>query len=668
MQEINQLLVNDVESFNVDFTKLNVEDFENALEVSLKKATEEFNSIRKMKNHTFDELFSFPETSHLLSVFGLLGTLISLIDNEEYRQLYEKYNEILTVQMLEWNFDKRNYRNLEAYSRSEDYNKQPLIRQNIVQKTILDLKKSGINLSNAEQKKFRKIAQKLSVLTTKFTNNVTDAQKKLNFVVSKNSLRGLSDRAWANVEALRVEKGLPENKCYIDEVSGLLADVMSDVRNQSIRKKIYDARKKSCTSGKFNNIKVIDKIYKLKQEAANILGYKSVAHEVLAENMAGKPENVLKFINDLGSEALPHARNQFNEVSTFGEKLLKRQIKPWDIPFVTKKMEKKLAKLDSDVIRNYFPVDHVIQSLFDFCKDKFGVSFVQVEKKAWDEDVRFFEVYENGELVGSMYMDLFKREGKRPGAWLSPICTARNNSVSQKKAVALLVCNAPKDTGVSTFSLDEVVTLFHEMGHALHHLLSKVSEEYFSGFNHVQHDAVEFPSQLLDMFVYNEEVLKKISKHVDTGAPLSKPLIEKIKKSKKFLGAIHIMRTLQFSDMDMSLYLQNEKHPFEIEREVKEKWLINPNYDRENFSMKSFMHIFSGGYDAGYYGYQWAEVLSADAYNYLTEKVSKAEMKLRFERYKKHVLYTGGEQSMSNNYYDFAKSEPNVKSLIQQYI
>lgn len=668
MNKENQILNNDVESFDVDFSKLNAKDFEEALAVSLDGASEEFEQVRKMKNHTFEELFGLPKVNQLLSVYGLLRNLVNLIENKEYREIYEKYGEILTGKFIEWNFDKKSFKNLEAYSRSSDYAKQPLIRQNIVQKNILDLKKSGIDLSNAEQKKFRKVSQRLSVLTNKFANNVTDAQKNLNFIVSKNSLRGLSDRAWANVEALRVQKGLPEEKCYIDEVSGLLTEVMSDVRNQSIRKKIYQARKKTCLSGKFNNTKLADTIYKLKQEKASILGYPSLAHQVLEDNMASTPENVLKFINELGNEALPHARAQFKEMTEFGEKLLKRPVEPWDIQYVTKKMKSKQLSLDANVVREYFPVEHVIKSLFDFCEEKFGVSFVQTTKSTWHEDVKVLNVVENGEVIGNLYMDLYKRDGKRPGAWLSPICTARDNTISKKKAVALLVCNAPKDVGESTFSIDEVVTLFHEMGHALHHLLSKVKEEFYSGFNHVQHDAIEFPSQLLDMFVFNEDVLKRISKNVRTGAPLSKSLITKIQKSKKFLGALQIMRTLQYSDMDMTLYLQHDKTPFEVENEIKEKWLVNPNYDKNLFLMKNFLHIFGGGYSAGYYGYQWAEVLSADAYRYLTEKVSKKENQARFDSYKRHVLYTGGEQTMSNNYYDFTKSEPNVKSLIEQYI
>lgn len=668
MSKENQLLIKDVEMFDIDFQTLKPSDFEEGLSISLEKSIDEFNHINKIKNHTFEQLFHYPEASRLLAIFNLLGTLNGLVNNEEYRNIFEKYNEKLTLQFLEWNFDKKNYRNLEAYSRGDDFQKQPIIRQKIVLKTISDLRRSGINLPNNEQRKFKKVSQKLSNLVMKFSNNVTDSQNELRFVVNKNALKGLSDRAIKNIEHVSKQNNLPEGKYLIDELSGSLSEVMSDVRNQGIRKKIYNARKNRCLKGKYNTTKLIEQIYKLKQESAHILGYDSVAHEVLVDNMAGTPDAVKKFIDELGNAALPHAREQFNELKNFGESLLKRPMQAWDVSYVSKKMEKKQAKLDSELIREYLPVKHVIQALFDFCEEKFGITFKETEKVAWHEDVKLFNVYENGVLVGSLYMDLYMREGKRPGAWLSPICTARNNTCSKKDAVALLVCNAPKDISNPTFTLDEVVTLFHEMGHALHHLLSKVSEEFYSGFNHVEHDAVEFPSQLLDMFVYNEDVLRRISKHIETGKPLSNSLIAKIKDSKRFLGALQIMRTLQFSDMDITLYLQKDKHPFEVEREIKEKWAVNPHQDKDNYMMKTFMHIFCGGYSAGYYGYQWAEVLSADAYQYLTEKVSRKESQKRFNDYKQYVLYTGGEQSMRNNYYDFTHFEPNVQSLIAQYI
>lgn len=667
MEEKNQLLIKDVESLNIDFNNLKPEDFEDALSKTLEKAVVEFDRINSIKNHKFDELFSYPEASRLMAIYNLLSTLNSLVKNIDYRNIFEKYNEILTVQFIKWNFDKKNYSNLELYAVSDDFQMQSIIRQNIVLKTIKELKKSGINLSSLDKKKFLSISKKIESLTLKFINNNTDSQEELYFIVNKSSLKGLNSRALANIESLRLEKGLSQDMCYINEISGLLSDAMLDVRKQGIRKKIYEARKKSCLSGKYNNTKIIDQIYKLKQQRAAILGYKSVAHEVLEHNMVKSPEAVQKFINDLGNATLPYARQQFEELKNFGENLLKRPMKPWDFSFVAKKMEKKNAKLDLDVIRNYFPVKHVVDSLFDFCEEKFSVTFREINKKTWNEDVRVYEVYENSVLVGTLYMDLYKREGKRPGAWLSAICSSRDNSIDSKKAVALLVCNTPKDINESTFSLDDVVTLFHEMGHALHHLLSKVKEQYYSGFNNVEQDAVEFPSQLLDMFVYNKNVLKRISKNVITGENLSNKLIKKIQDSKKFLGAIQIMRSLQYSDMDMSLYLQNEKHPFEIEKEITEKWIVNPDHDSENYIMKKFIHIFAG-YSAGYYGYQWAEVLSADAFNFLTEKVSKKESQKRFYDYKKHILYTGGETPMSINYHNFTKSEPNVKSLIKQYL
>lgn len=665
----NELLKDSVLNFDVNFEKLIPEMFEEALAETLALAKKELDTKRELRNPTFKELWYDKAVQKFGAVFNVLQNLTGLKEDQALRDIEEKYEEKWNEFSLSWLFDKKLFKQTEAFLLTEEYKQLSDTRKRMVNKSLSDWRKSGIGLSVSQQKKFAKLKDKASKLSFKFGNNITDSQKFLSLVVSRNSLRGLSERSWRNAEKLSKEHGLPEDKIYIDEISGLFSDVMTDVRNESVRKRIYNMRKKSCVSGKHSNVKIINELYKTRQEKTQMLGYKDVAEMVLEENMAANAERVADFIKNLGNTAIPHARNDIKTLYEFGEKLLKRPVQPWDISYVWNKMEKKLAKLDNEELRKFFPVTHVIDGLFKFCAEKFDVHFKAVpEKSVWHKDVTYYDVYEGNTYLGGIYFDLFKREGKRSGAWLAPLKSSCNNEDESSFAYAMLVCNSNKDEGTPTFSHDEVVTLFHEMGHGLHHILSKAKEEFYSGFNHVQFDAIEFPSQFLELFAYNEEVLKMISCHIETQEKLNGRWIKKIQDSKKFLGSLRIMNTLIYSDIDQKIYTQHTAHPLDIENEVREKWMYNENADKLNYKTPSFHHIFGGGYAANYYSYQWAEVMSADAYEYLTEKVSKNELNKRFNQYKTHVLYTGGEQSMANNYHDFVGREPKFEALVAQYI
>lgn len=664
---INELLNPKIKNLDANYEKLTPEMFESALEETFQKRSAETEKKRKFKNVTYKDLNDSEIEKQFDYIFNLLQTLNSLQENPKLREIEDKYSEKNIEFRMKCLFDKALFKQLERFINSDEFQGLNDIRKKMLNKCLSDWRKSGIDLSKAKQKRFAKIRQQQSKLQNKFSNNITDADKNMFLIVSEKTLRGLPERALLNAKKLSQEKGVPAGKLYIDEVSGLFADVMENVRNEGVRKRIYNLRKNKCLKGKFSNVKLIDQIYKDSFEIANILGYKTAAHNVLEDNMAATPERVAEFISFLGNEAAPFAKKEVKELYDFGQKVLKRPMQVWDNIYVANKMEQKVANLNQEELKKYFPVDHVIKGLFEFCKDKFDVSFKKIDKKMWHKDVIVYEVYEGESLTGTLVMDLYRREGKSDGAWLSPISTYCNNDLEKNLPCALLVCNVSKDQGVPTFKFDDVITLFHEMGHGLHLLLSKVSEDYYSGFNNVQFDAIEFPSQLLESFVYNTDVLKSISKNIENNKTLSNSLIAKIQKNKKFMGANSIMRTLIYSDIDQKLYTQNVKHPFEVEKEVRENWLINENSDLENYMTKTFRHIF-GGYCSNYYVYQWAEVMAADAYNYLTENVSEKEVQERFTRYKQTVLYTGGEQSMNNNYHDFAKREPQVKALVNQYI
>lgn len=669
----NALLTANLSSFDVDFKQLTEEAFVESYDFFLKKSQEEFDAVIKKKSPTYKDFFEDGFSQKLMDLHHLLGSLNTLVENEAFRKIEEKYSSILTLKFTQWSLNSTIYKKMQAFTKTPEYESLSDLRKKMIQKTLKELKTSGVDLDANKKKQLAKINQKLAKLSQKFQNNITDSQDQLSFLIGEKELKGLSERSINNAKEISKEiaknMDFKEGRYYIDQSSGLINDVMSNSENEAIRKRIYIKRRGLATKGKYDNTFLIEKIYKLKQEVSALLGYKDYAHMTLEDQMAKTPKSALDFLEKLGNIAIPYAKQEAQLIREFGKNLLGRNVEWWDHEYVANKVIKNNFQIDPENIRQYFPVNKVIGGLLDLCKSLFDVEFVENKSKnTWHEDVRYFDVYESKKHIGGMFMDIYKRPGKTPGAWLDPLCTYEHNDLAQTKPVALLVCNAPKDScQESTFELDEVVTLFHEMGHGLHHLLSKVEEEFYSGFNNVEQDAVEIPSQLMENFVYEKEVLKNITSHIKTKEPIPDELIEKIIKSKKFMGATVIVNMVRFSEMDMTLYMQNTKHPYDVEVEAMQKWKITENIDKDRRRMAMFSHIFSGGYAAGYYSYQWAEVYAADGYNYI-KSGTEEERKERLRKYKEEILYTGGKQSMKDNYALFKPSEVDLKHLINNYI
>jgi len=665
----NLLLEKNIETFDVNFRELTPIMFSEAFDYLIDKFEKEFKETIKLINPTYKDLFCSETYDRLIGVFHLMGSMNTLIENEELRKVEEKYSAIFSIKATEWSLNKDMFDKTVEFTKTEEYSELSDLRKKMIQKNIKDLKEGGIDLPLKQKKKLAKLNEKLSVLSQKFQNNITDAQENLSFVVGKSALKGLSSRSLKNIEELSKEMEMSDGKYYIDEPSGLISDIMQNSKNEKIRKKIYLRRRALCTNGKYDNSKLIHKIYILKQEIAEILGYKNYAVMSLEDEMAKEPEKALEFLDNLGAIALPYAKEESKRFLDFGKNILNKNVDWWDYEYIENQILKSDYKIDQEELRLFFPANKVIDGLFTLCKELFDVSFKEnKEKNTWHEDVKYFDVFEGEKHIGGIFMDLFKRSGKTPGAWLDPICSYEDNNLRKTKPIALLVCNVAKDIGqVPTFELEEIVTLFHEMGHGLHHLLSKVEEEFFSGFNNVQHDAVEIPSQLMENFVYDAKVLKQLSEHIKTKEIITDELIEKINKSRKFLGSNMIVKMVRYSEMDMKLYMQKDLHPYEIEMESIEKWKISDHQDPSHRRMDVFSHIFGGGYAAGYYAYQWAEVYAADGYNYIVSG-SDQERLDRIKKYKEEILYTGGKRSMKENYELFKPSEVDLNHLINNYL
>jgi oligopeptidase A len=429
--------------------------------------------------------------------------------------------------------------------------------------------------------------------------------------------------------------------------------------NREKREKLYRAY----TTRSPENSEIIDKILKLKREKANLLGFETYADLSIATKMADKREDVLGFLESLSQKSKKQAEKELNEIVEFSGL---NNLQSYDLAYYSEKFKKKFYDIDEEKYMPYFEQSRVVNGLFEFLSEIFGVEFKQVENQLWNEKASTYDIYENGKVISRFYIDLEARESKKGGAWVNDwIPHHINSSGDEVLPEAFVVCNFSKSSEEQPSLLrhDDVVTLFHEVGHLLHHSLSRVNEPNISGINGVEWDAVEFPSQFLENFAYEPSVLKRFAKHYQSGETLSDEMIDKLIKAKNFQSAMSMVRQLEFGIFDFKLY-SGEFEGDEVQNLLDSirkdiSPLTPPSYNR---FQNGFSHIFAGGYSAGYYSYKWAEVLSADFFYALLDSDFDRELSTK---YREIVLGMGGTYGMGKLYQKLLNREPDVKNLLR---
>ena len=446
---------------------------------------------------------------------------------------------------------------------------------------------------------------------------------------------------------------------------------MQYCQNESLRKEFYQAYVTRATKGDRDNSPIIEEILFLRTKKAKLLGYKNYSEYSLASKMANNPKEVFSFLNELKKKSQIKIKRDITEIENYCQKNnITRGTAAWNRAWVTQKMELEMYQVDQEKIKEYFPEHKVLQGLFEIIHRLYQVKIAEKKQDSWHKDVRFFNLIQANKIIGSIFLDLYARPQKRSGAWMNDLLSRRQLKEGKQLPVAYVVCNfsSPTADKPALFTHDEVQTLFHEFGHALHHLLTQIDNPYFSGINGVPWDGVELPSQLFENWCWDRESLSMISAHYQTQEPLSKEIVDKIKKAKNFLSGIAMARQLEFSLLDMELHtryqpkkksnppafralivkIQNEISPFEI-----------PNFSRfEN----AFLHIFAGGYAAGYYSYKWAEVLSADCFSRFN-KEGLLNLKTAQDFYRE-ILSIGGSKPFKEAFIAFMGRDPKIESLL----
>jgi oligopeptidase A len=607
-------------------------------------------------------------------VWGPLSHLFAVTSTAEWRKAYNACLPKITGYRLEVSQNEALFRAYEKLAASPAYAALSAARQKVIRDALRDFKLSGVALPQKEKARFKEIALRLSELQSKFEENLLDAvQAWSKQVTDERLLAGMTDQGKAAAQAKARSKNLAGYRLTLDFPS--YDAVTSYADNRELRRELYEAYTTRASDqgplgGKFDNSGLIAEVLALRHEQARILGMQSYAEVSLATKMAGSPDEVERFLLDLNARARHRAQAELEELKTFAKRRDGlADLQPWDAPYYSEKLRQEKLGFSEDELRPYFPAAQVIAGMFTLVQRLYGVKIQKTDGIAtWHSDVTTYALKEaDGRELGIFYLDPYARDDKRGGAWMDECLGRRRTRSGLQRPAAYLTCNfAPPLPGQpALLTHDEVLTLFHEFGHGLHHLLTRVDEASVSGIRGVAWDAVELPSQFMENWCYDRATLRTFARHWQTGEPLPDSLLEKIRASRTFQSGLTTVRQLEFALFDLRLHRDYDSiagaRVLETLDRVRSEVSVLPP-PPWNRMPNSFSHIFAGGYAAGYYSYKWAEVLSADAFAAFEETHFAEETGRRF---RDTVLAQGGSREAMDIFVDFRGRRPNIEALLR---
>jgi peptidyl-dipeptidase Dcp len=658
------------------FSQIKLEDYKPAFIENIDKAKAEIDAIiNNSETPTFENTivaldFSGEQLDRLSSIFFNLNSAETC---DEMQKIAQEVSPLLTE------FSNDIALNEELFKRVKTvYDQKDNLNLTTEQATLLDKKfkgfsRNGALLSDEDKLKLRTIDTELAKLKLTFGENVLAETNNYQLqITNETDLKGLPDDAKEMASSLASRSvGTKNLKGWIftlDFPSYL--PFVTYIDNRELRKEMaIAAGKKAFQNNEFNNESNVQNIVKLRHERANLLGYASHSHFVLEERMAQTPERVLTFLNDLLVKAKPAAEKELEQLTTFAQKLDGiDQLQKWDGAYYSEKLKQNLYSLDDELLKPYFKLENVLNGAFTIAEKLFGITFKEVfDIDKYHDDVQTFEVFDfDNQLVAVFYADFFPRKGKRNGAWMTSYKPQYIKDGINERPHVSIVCNftPPTASKPSLLTFNEVTTLFHEFGHALHGMLANTTYPSLSGTS-VYWDFVELPSQVMENWCYEPEALALFAKHYETGEIIPQEYVEKIKESASFLEGMATLRQLSFGILDMNYHskVQAIQDVKTFEKQAMEGTNLYPDVE-ENCMSASFSHIFQGGYSSGYYSYKWAEVLDADAFAYFQEKgIFNKEVATKF---KENVLSKGGTELPMELYKKFRGQEPKVEALLKR--
>lgn len=614
----------------------------------------------------------------LSRAWGVVAHLHSVQDVPAWRDAYNAMLPDVTRHYAEVGQNMVLFAKFKALAASPDYARLTPAQARIVDNNVRDFRLSGADLPETDKPRFREIAEELAGLAAKFSENLLDATNAHEeWVEDAAELAGIPDDVVAVAHDAATRAGRTGWKFTLHMPSYL--PVMQYADRRALRARLYRAsatRASEFGKPEWDNGPLIDRILALRSEEARMLGYAHYAELSLVPKMAHSAADVLKFLRELAARARPYAERDLAELRSFAmDELDIEPLESWDQAYAAEKLKQARYSFSDEEIKRYLPEPKVLEGLFRVIEGLFGVRMEPDEAPVWHPDARFFRLLRGPRVVGHLYMDLYARDTKRGGAWMDEARTRRRIASGVQTPVAYINCNfsAPVAGQPARFTHDEVITLFHECGHALHHLLSEVDELAVSGIHGVEWDAVELPSQFMENFCWDYQVLAGMSAHAETGEPLPRALFERMLAARNFHSGLQTLRQIEFALFDLRLHAEYDPRNSggvlglldEVRREVAV--VTPPTWNR--FPM-SFSHIFAGGYAAGYYSYKWAEVLSADAFAAFEEAGAARGVlvdRAMGERFMKEILATGGTRPAIESFRAFRGREPTIDALLRHH-
>ena len=600
-----------------------------------------------------------------------ISHLNAVVSNEDLRKAHDDAVQKLTEHSTRLSQSRPLYERINSLAESERSESFSSAQQKMVEDSLRTFRRNGVALEIQDRERFKHLRQKLTQLSSTFSNNLLDATDAwTKHVDDVDQLKGIPE---PNLAVARVAAERRELEGYLLTLDmACYASTMMHCENRALREEMYHgyftrASDVGPNGGEFDNTDVIEEILDSRTELARLVGFDCFAEYSIDPKMASSANEVRVFLEDMLAKAQPQAREELERMRVFAKNELEiASLEPWDLSFVAERMRESLYDVADTQLKPYFPLDHVVGGMFEVVQELFDV---RIERNAapssWHEDVRYYEIARGNEVIARFYLDAFAREKKRSGAWMADCRSRRAVGNELTLPVAYLTCNftPPTEGNPSLLTHSEVVTLFHEFGHGLHHMLTQQPYATVSGINGVEWDAIELPSQFMENWCWQADSLRRISNHFETGESLPTELLNRLIEAKNFNSGIAMVRQLEFGLLDLTLHMQTEGFdPLATMRAIRERTGMLPNKDYDRFPW-GFAHIFAGGYAAGYYSYLWAEVLSSDAFAAFEEEgLSNRETSARFLH---EILEVGSSVKASEMFAKFRGRAPQNDALLR---
>ncbi|AYA04910.1 M3 family peptidase [Acinetobacter sp. WCHAc010034] len=607
--------------------------------------------------------------NNLSESWGVLSHLNAVMNNTETREVYQSLLPALSKYYTELGQHTALYQTYQQVQDSDAFAALPAAQQSAIKLALRDFKLSGVALEGEAKKRYAEISARLSQLSSDFSNHVLDATQAYCKPLADAQLKGLPQSSIALLQQYGQQRGLQQPAATLDIPSYMA--IMTYAADRGLREELYRAyttRASEQGNPEFDNTPVMEEILSLRQEMAQLLGFGSYAEFSLASKMAPDVATVHQFLIDLAEHARKPAEQEIAELKAMAAEDGIADLQPWDTGYYSEKLKMRQFNLSQEALKPYFPAPKILQGLFSIVSRLYGINIVEREAPVWHPDARYFELEEQGSVLGGFYFDLYARSGKRGGAWMSGFRSRMQTGNGLQKPICYMVCNFTPPVGDQPALLthDEVNTLFHEFGHGLHHMLTEVDNIAVAGTHGVAWDAVELPSQFMEFWTWDKESLDLLSEHIESRQALPQELLAALLDARFFQSGMQTLRQIEFALFDLNIHKQtpalNAAQIQAVLDEIRAKYAVAPAASYNRFQ-HGFSHIFAGGYAAGYYSYKWAEVLASDAFDrFENEGIFNTQTGQEFRRF---ILAVGGKDAALDAFVNFRGREPKIDALLR---